>query len=143
MYKPRRPIHVLLECSVKVWVSLGRRSETHLLAKVVTTIATLRARTAESTSFDGHTVTNCEGEGRGDVGTESYDLTGRLVTETHGVLECEITVATVKVVVEIGTTETSGTDSNLDFIAGGSRVGTLFDLEILGTVEDGRSVGSE
>lgn len=140
MYEPRGPVHVLLQCAIEVWVSLGRGSETHLLAEVVATVAALGARTAEVTSFNGDTVTDVERERGGDVWSEGDDFTCRFVSEAHGMLERKVAVTAVEVVVEVGTAETGSTNSDLDLIVSRSSVLSLLDAKVLGAVKNGRCV---
>lgn len=143
MYQPAGPVHVLLKSTIKVRVGLGGRSETHLFAKIVTTIPAFEARTAESASFNGNTITDSKRSRSGNVRSESDDLSSRLVTKAHGVLESKVSIATVKVVVQVGTAETSSSDADLHFVARRRSVGTLLDAKIFGAVKSGRGVGTE
>lgn len=140
MDQPRRPVHILLKRTVEMRVGFGRGSETHLLAKVVSTITAFGARAAEAACFDSHPVAHGKRGSSRDIGSESHDLSGRFVAETHRVLKCKVSIASMEVIVQVGSAEPSGSNTDLNFVSGRCGIGTFFNAEVLGSVEDGRGV---
>lgn len=116
-------VNTLLESTLGVRERLGRASELHLTADVVSSRIAVLARFAGLSDFQSDSVARDEvfdGISNGD------DCAARFVSQSQWLLNEDIAIAIVVVVVQIRAAETCGFDGDLDLVTGRSSKISLF-----------------
>lgn len=95
---------------------LGRASELHPAADVITATRAVLAGFAGESDLKGNSITRSQGC---HIRANGYDCASRLVAKSHGLPDNDVAISVVVEVVKIGAAKTSGLHSDLDFITAG------------------------
>jgi hypothetical protein len=112
-----RVIGQLHESSIEVREDLCAAAEAHVRAEIISVLLAEEALVARQADLQGDAIAYFQCL---HVRSEGCDNARRLVTQSHGLANDKITIASMGIVMEIGTTETSCSNGNLDFGAGRS-----------------------
>jgi hypothetical protein len=88
----------------------------------------------------GDTITHGDG---GHLRPSGYDFTGDLMTQDQRLAQTEVAYAAVMIIVQVGSTDSAGTESNEDFTGFGLRNFALLDSQVVRAMNDTREHGVE
>jgi hypothetical protein len=110
-----RVIGELHKRSVQVREGLCTAAEAHVRAEIVSVLQAQKALLAGDADLHGHAIAHFQ---RLHVRSDGRYDAGGLVAERHGLPHHEVAIAAVCVVMKVGTAETRGSNSDLDFCTG-------------------------
>lgn len=96
-----------------MWEDGGGGAELHGLAEVVALLLAVRALATVDACLDSDALSDAQ---MGDGAADGGDYAGGFMAEHDRLANLEVTVATMRVVVEVRTTETGGSDGDLDLV---------------------------
>lgn len=125
------------EGAVEMGEEFRAAAELHLRADVIAPLLTEGALTTGKADFQGDAVAHGVG---GYLGADGCDDAGGFVAQAHGFAHHEVAIPPVGVVVQVGATETSGTNGDLDFTAGWRGERARFLASVRDVSEDRKSM---
>lgn len=106
----------LLKSALRMGIRLGRAAEFHSSADIISALVAIFAVLAWLTDFEGDSIPSCQCR---DARTNSNDRSARLMAKRQWLTNNNIAISVMVEIVQIGTTEAGGLDSNLNLVGRG------------------------